>query len=104
MTMLSRAPSLRTGDLVYSIAAWRKQGITAVRLGMVHGNFAKISGQLQQLDRDFFSTRGEALQELMKRVFVAKRALDQHHRTKHAELDKILEQERKRTDAPAHSA
>jgi hypothetical protein len=104
MTMLSRAPALKTGDLVHSIHNWRKAGITSFRLGVVHGNFARISGNLLQLDRDFFLTRGEAMQEMLKRVFIAKRALDQHHRTRHAQLDKLIADEQLRAEREATAA
>lgn len=97
--MLPRVPALRVGDVVYSLGNWRTQGIVPVKLTLVEGNIAKVCGQFLQLDKEFFRTRGEALQEMIKRVYAARRVLDQNHRKKHGELDRLLEIEHHRAKA-----
>lgn len=87
---------LKTGDTVYVTSHWRKQGIIEITVGMVHGNYAKVMGDLMQLGKHFFMTRGEAFQDVCRRADAGKRTAETHYKRTIADIDRILSTEQDR--------
>lgn len=97
---------LKTGDLVFVVRDWKKRlkkghpAILPIKVGMVHKNYARVTGNLLCLDRDFFLEPEKALAKLRALVHQAAKTLETQYERQREELQHVIEQEAKRLGAP----